>query len=133
MGYTHGWAQTRPFTDLEWAAVRRDISRICRLAGAFLQLSGPAPGNGPLVVDGIGEDGYETFRLCQNGREHAFCKTERRPFDVVVTASLCYLASVWGNYDVHGDGNEEDFAAGLALARQALPDQADRLARPVLE
>lgn len=49
----------------------------------------------------------------------AFCKTARKPYDVVVTAVLTYLAADWG-FEVSSDGDVPDWDLGVKLAEEAL-------------
>lgn len=93
--------------------------------------------------NGLGEDGHETFILFQNRapllphqdkarRGWDFCKTARKPYDVAVTACLCYLESVYpGQISAESDGAAEDWQDGLALARRALPEKGNMLRIPL--
>ena len=51
-----------------------------------------------------------------------FCKTAAKPYDLVVTAILV-LAEHFseGHFKVSSDGDPEDWAEGLALAREVVP------------
>lgn len=80
-----------------------------------------------------GDMGHETFifadqrSLPYEGADPdrlgwAFCKTARKPYDVVVTAVLTYLAADWG-FEVSSDGDVPDWEAGVALAEEALARQ----------
>lgn len=135
MGYSHGWQQTRQPDDAQWAIIRTDVLAIMDASGVPLAgpdgtaSSLPGPDGGAIHFDGVGADVYETFRIMQNGGENGFCKTERRPYDVVVAAILCYLGSITGLYEVHVY-DDDDYAAGLALAKRALPQHAERLRVP---
>jgi hypothetical protein len=135
MGYSHGWnRQIRP-DDAQWATIRTDALAIMQASGVPLAgpdgtaASLPGPDGGAIHFDGVGADAYETFRITQSGDDREFCKTERRPYDAVVAAVLCYLGSVTGLYEVHVF-DEDDYADGLALARRALPQHAERLRVP---
>lgn len=48
-----------------------------------------------------------------------FCKTARKPYDVVVTACLTFLQADYG-FEVSSDGDVADWDAGVALAEKAL-------------
>jgi hypothetical protein len=106
------------------------------------------PGTSPEVTDkqvffnGIGDDSCETFGLYrvrppkeswQSRRGGDFCKTYRRPYDLAVTAALCYLATVPdpGSHSVSSDGHGRNFLDGLAEARRALPRYANILDIPM--
>jgi len=135
MGYTHGWQQTGRPDDAEWATIRKDVLAIMQASGMPLAgpdgtaASLPGPDGGDIYFNGVGDDGYETFHIAQDGTDNGFCKTQKRAYDVVVAAILCYLGSVTGLYEIHVF-DEDDYAAGLALALRALPHHAERLRVP---
>lgn len=52
----------------------------------------------------------------------AFCKTARKPYDVVVTAVLTFLHADWG-FDVSSDGDVPEWEAGVKLAEEAIGRQ----------
>jgi hypothetical protein len=66
----------------------------------------------------------------QSKRGNDFCKTARKPYDVAVTATLCYLATVAESHTVSSDGHGRDWLAGLEEARRALPRYGNRLDIP---
>jgi len=49
----------------------------------------------------------------------AFCKTARKPYDIVVTACLTYLAAAY-DFEVGSDGDVDDWDDGVKLAEEAL-------------
>lgn len=70
------------------------------------------------------DEDYETFFLRGTDEpEHpelrAFCKTEHRPYDVVVTAILISAAAHAGG-DVRSDGQWSNWSAGVALFEKAV-------------
>ena len=149
MGYTHYWTQTRSFTEDEWKDVSADIRTILNKAiaiGVPLADAYGHKGKRPsfnakqIMFNGVDftklggdDDSHETMVICRDKqRDHSeFCKTARKPYDVVVTACLCYLSSVTGAYDVSSDGYGVDFMAGLSLAQEALPEKANILDLPM--
>jgi hypothetical protein len=101
-----------------------------------------------------GDNSYETMGIDRMKRKPnypgdtargGFCKTERKPYDIAVTAVLCYLATVTRREDqathepimgseshfVRSDGDGSDFLAGLDLARKALPQYSNMLDIPM--
>jgi hypothetical protein len=60
----------------------------------------------------------------------AFCKTAYKPYDIVVTAALCYLATVAKTHAPTSDGEPDEWQPGLGLATAALPQFADVLDIP---
>jgi hypothetical protein len=91
--------------------------------------------------NGVGDDAAEIFCLnrkrppknpCER-RGWDFCKTYRRPYDLAVTAALCYLCTVPdpAAFTAGSDGHGKDFLEGLAEARRALPRYANILDIPM--
>lgn len=55
--------------------------------------------------NGIGDDGHETFYFDSREVGFNFCKTARKPYDVVVCKVLLYLKQYFGDaIDVRSDG-----------------------------
>ena len=152
MVYTHYWTQTRAFTAEEWTetteAIREIVSYTENMLAAPLGNGTGDPGTRPvfgageILFNGVGADSYETFAFSRKVLKgavgdgtcydsHGFCKTARKPYDVAVTATLCYLASVTGTHSVSSDGRGVDFVAGLNAARQAVPAKANMLDIPI--
>ncbi len=92
-----------------------------------------------IMFNGVGDASHETFSVSRvRGKSweggqlgHDFCKTARKPYDLAVTACLCYLSSVAGTFDVSSDGHGQDFVDGLRAAREALPEKANLLDIPL--
>jgi hypothetical protein len=64
---------------------------------------------------------HETFAIplrVSHLQDFDFCKTARKPYDVVVTGVLCILAEA--GLDVSSDGEAEDWEAGRAWAQGVL-------------
>lgn len=150
MGYTHYWTQVRDFTRDEWPEITGHISAILADAEENLDVlfangagdSGTRPDfeADTIMFNGSGDNGHETFaiyrtRLPKKDWESMlgwdFCKTARKPYDIAVTAALCYLASIPATHKVNSDGKGSDFLAGLALARHALPQFDNQLDIPM--
>ena len=54
------------------------------------------------------------------GQTFQFCKTSAKQYDIVVVALLCLVSATLGEFAVSSDGNDSDWAEGLALAKSAL-------------
>ena len=147
MGYTHYWTQSRAFNATDWAQIVADVNAILRAAEVtgivFGDASGDATESVPdvfkddsgahVMFNGLADESHETFSIDQkrapleswqakDRRGWGFCKTARKPYDVAVTACLIYLESVYpDHYSVSSDGDTDDWQAGIALARCALP------------
>lgn len=151
MGYTHYWTMTRDLTVDEWTEVQQDIGDILTY---IENVSGVPLGNGEgkrrsrptmdaagFMFNGIGDDAHETFGITRKRIKQweggtlggDFCKTARKPYDIAVTACLCYLDSCLEprGFDVSSDGHGRNFMDGLEAARQALPRKANVLDIPL--
>lgn len=135
MGYSHYWTHRRRFTNAEWTEITSDMLKIICASGVPVEEDPFSAGT--MLLNGVGADGYETFRVIQNRpleyneRGWDFCKTAQKPYDVIVTAILCYLESHWPkHFSVGSDGDVDDWAPGLALARKALPEKGNILDIP---
>lgn len=137
MGYTHYWSFTAPKRgetakiEKAYQAAIKDCARIAR---AYYTVNGglsgytahtPVGKYGGLKINGKGDDAHEEFSMREYFKENLepdkfnFCKTARKPYDVVVTACLIVLANALPkNFRVDSDGNKGDFVAGLDLARR---------------
>jgi len=158
MGYTHYWTHKRRFTKAEWLDVKTDIAEIvahAELDGVRIgSFGGEAAATVPTVdvwggqevigFNGYGDEACETFAIYQNRRPleewekngtigSDFCKTRQDPYDIAVTACLCYLESAYPEkFNVDSDGSAADWDAGLDLARRALPKLDNVLRMPRL-
>jgi hypothetical protein len=140
MGYTHYWTQTRDLTEQEFGdfigAARRIIQtaegKPTDTAGGYhtepVQICGgrgtgkPTLNKDELILNGNGPNlDHETFAINRVIDSDAwnFCKTARKPYDVVVTACLIVLAHDYG-FEVSSDGDVEEWEAGEKLVAQAL-------------
>jgi hypothetical protein len=72
-----------------------------------------------VMLNGNGPDlDHETFCIDPNPGSD-FCKTERKPYDVVVVACLTFLATDYG-FRVRSDGDHDELQAGVDLCCKAL-------------
>lgn len=80
--------------------------------------------------NGVGKDGFcETFTFTREANlDFNFCKTERKPYDDVVTACLIALKRAYGDkVEIGSDGDwESDWVAGRALYQMAIQETAIR-------
>ncbi len=126
MGYTHYWY----VKDIR--AVERALPQVARdlrdLLPQLPPLAGTDGTGAPTIEDreiafnGVRPDDYETFLLVPDPKEYtqterglfAFCKTERRPYDLAVQAALVLLkwhseAVAPDAVDLASDGNLVDW------------------------
>ncbi|WIN00021.1 hypothetical protein ACTOB_003696 [Actinoplanes oblitus] len=129
MGYTHYW-QYQPASAAYaavWPRIVADTRRILTEIGTTIALAGPDGTGTPLLdltegiaYNGARPDDFETFDLAPPGasdRPWGFCKTERRPYDLAVTATLlrCHLL-LPDEFGIGSDGNlDSDWAPAHKL------------------
>jgi hypothetical protein len=123
MGYTHYWKQTRNLTPAEMEDIAGVIHKINDSTDVLIcGWNGEGePDLGPDLIrfNGPGDEGHETFYIGPDKISFAYCKTERKPYDIVVTALLTVLAADYG-FGVSSDGNLGDWEHGVRLASKAM-------------
>jgi len=85
-------------------------------------------------LNGVGDGACETFRLARAVSGYEWCKTDRRPYDAVVTAVLVLAqAHALGWLAITSDGTPADWEPGLRLLGEAFgPDPRWRVPPGVL-
>lgn len=140
MGYTHYWRVNSvrgKSAEIE-TVYRRAIQDCQRVAHAYnracaakgdtdARLSGytahaKVGSYGGLNLNGKGDLAHESFTFREHFNENEafnFCKTARKPYDIVVTACLAILKHRLGDaIEVSSDGDASDWSAGVKLARK---------------
>ena len=111
MGYTSYW-DTRKCTEADHAGFQSALPIIRDLVKqheAILCYEHDVPDKPPLIspaeiqFNGRGKAGYETF-LFQLEPEWAFCKTDRRPYDLPVCECLLVLKAYMPKLSISSDG-----------------------------
>lgn len=135
MGYTHYFTFVAPKrgsaakTEKAYQAAVLVCQKIVKTyADEHGGISGFAAHTMPGTYGGLCVNGSQNSGMCEDFvlREHFkqneqgnFCKTNRLPYDTVVTACLCVLALYLDkNIIVNSDGNSHDWIGGLELARR---------------
>ena len=126
MGYTHYYHIQDITKPLMTSEIAQDIESIIMASEIPLGDGSDEPDSQPILehdlvqVNGIGDEGHET--LCYppdfewNRKVHrpeslgsSFCKTARKPYDVVVCAALLAIKHHLGdNVEIHSDGDFDD-------------------------
>lgn len=133
MGYTHYWERRTGEHDAvkfgEFARVAAIVVELATKRGVKI---GDALGEGkPYVINeqkialnGVGAESHESFVIARGssefGGEFDFCKTNEKPYDVVVVAILVLYKYFFPEVVFSSDGGLADLQAGLALVREAL-------------
>lgn len=140
MGYTHYWKSSKPFTQKAWDELTTMLREAARTSDIPLAYEFDEPQLEPQLdtdtirFNGVGVDGLETFLLL---RDHVssfdFCKTNRKPYDVFVVATLICATALNGSFSWSSDGRDDDHDDGIRLAARMLEmDEATLRATPWL-
>ena len=132
MGYTHYW-RLGPF--IEEKSYKKALTECRKIIKASPVPLGNAYGDGKpklnngVWINGVGEDGHETFALGSipiresGGSDPGFnfCKTARKPYDLIVVACLLVLHDRLGeSVGVSSDGEPHEWEAGREFASKVL-------------
>ena len=117
MGYTHYFnfkEDIKTFSE----NVLKDINRISNDYKSIIRYESDSVEK-PLIttteihLNGIEDDGYETFILTSNAIDFNFCKTAEKPYDLPVCEILLILKHYYkDNFDLRSDGfsiSKQDF------------------------
>jgi hypothetical protein len=140
MGYTHYWRFKAPprakgamlkAEKRYKAALKKCAKLVYSYATDYGGVSGftahtKAGTYGGLKFNGSRENGHEDFYMLEHFRDAlqrgGFCKTDKKPYDVLVVACLCILAHELPELiSVDSDGNSAGWSAGAALAGVPVP------------
>ncbi len=132
IGYTHYFPQLRPLTDEEWNGITADIKALCAASPVTLCNGSGDIGSDPEFLvgaiafngeDNMNDDAHETFWLPKSDTDFNFCKTARKPYDLIVTAALCAVNHRAPHaFRIGSDGDIEDWQDGLEFAQKTLND-----------
>lgn len=123
MGFSHYWKRpNKPVPAKAWDAFTNDVRKIFKAHEGLIAREYDLPDRAPVVDDtevrfnGIGDDGHETFRLTRDFEpcawrsrdpQFSFIKTERKPYNQVVTSVLSCVEHHLGDiFDVSSDGDD---------------------------
>lgn len=120
MGYTHYWEfkegiAPKDFENGEnkFAKAAELIRKACKkvtemgieIADGTGEGGEPTIDNYAVVFNGKGDESYETFAIEANEGEWACCKTQKKPYDLLVCVSLLAFKEVFGDdFSYKSDG-----------------------------
>jgi len=129
MGYTHYWKiprvldeklfkilseELRTATGLlptKSKSAQQDNEGVIYLAGGNGE-GEPIFDNSKIVFNGQDDLSHETFAILQRGNDDfEFCKTARKPYDLMVCFSLLRLKHHFPEADISSDGGAKDWSA----------------------
>lgn len=142
MGHTHYWDINRNGNQEQWTRGILAAARIIQASPVLLANACGEEGTQPefsdsgLFFNGVEDDAHESMILPSvvanveappwrqdENPVFNFCKTARKPYDVVVTAVLATLRAYAPDcVTVSSDGDECDWRDGVNLARRVLGD-----------
>jgi hypothetical protein len=153
MGYTHYWTRPKTIPVMKFSLWTEDVRAILLATHDKIAICGPM-GNGPPVIrsDEVALNGteegdlaHDTFQvprvfLSEPGSIVGprrpcgdFTKTERKPYDLVVVASLIRLKLHVPKVRLSSDGDSADWGRGVDLCTQVFgeghetPDGIDKV------
>lgn len=117
MGYTHYWTP-KNFTQKQWdkytetcIKLKSKLPKDIKIAGGdgTLGKSRPEFNKENVWFNGLGDDSHETFSINGDPKRNAwdFCKTERKPYDLLVVACLIAAWKILG-FEFSSDGYNND-------------------------
>lgn len=123
MGYTHYWrGHGKSFSDEQWAQVQEGYRKLREALPEDVKIHDESK-SGRIMFNGVGEEGHETFLLELKPKNFEFCKTARKPYDLLVCATLLLAEHhAPGVLEISSDGDREEWSFPLAWARGVLED-----------
>lgn len=158
MGYTHYWQRIKQdHNSIVWKKFVKDCIELSKLSHLYFadlgngtgEESSPEFTNNSICFNGLDADAHETFLLTRKyikgtyeekkeKYQFNFCKTARKPYDIMVCACLIlykyyFPTEVW----VSSDGDSEEWQPAFLFIFDTLEDKArairDALLDPLLE
>ena len=134
MGYTHYYHVPKDFYDAEWENfislclkfIRKLPSEI-KIAREYDDVDTEPEFNEKYVrFNGIEKEGHETFVVLKKGNsDFNFCKTARKPYDLMVCACLIALKYCVPHVKVNSDGEAEDWEEAFKFFNEVEGTQLD--------
>jgi hypothetical protein len=129
MGYTHFFPHTQT-SDKKWPNIVNDCHKLLKSLPKEIRIAGwngygrPEFDDEKIVFNGcIEEDNnYETFSLLKKGsRKLHFCKTQRKPYDLLVCSCLLvYKYYSPDTIELTSNGNIEDWQSSIDFVSNTL-------------
>lgn len=129
MGYTHYWngngskrdvSKFAEFSTVARIAIDLATSRGIELGDLMGEGGEPEVTEKRVAFNGVGDDSHESFVVTPDQTDFEFCKTNYKPYDVVVVAVLVLFKHFFPEIKFSSDGDLSELAEGVALASEAL-------------
>lgn len=136
MGYTHYWTVTKTPDLPARQRLAADVAELIDRLGIDVAFEFDKPSTRPVVsadmirFNGIGEAGHETFMLDWTDPRGDFCKTARKPYDLLVAATLLlarYYTAGQQAFSFSSDGESADFEEARRRIDQILDIEIEDL------
>jgi hypothetical protein len=138
MGYTHYWEQKEEATRKEVAQVLKEIRIMHKTLPAYSKTADAIYGDEELKLCGGGGTGapefnkdgicfngdetknhdHETFAVNFNSTEFEFCKTARKPYDMMACLCLLSLENNIPSFSYSSDGDKGDWKPAVDFYRK---------------
>ena len=123
MGYTHSWTVGKDVSDKTWKQFTGFVKQLIMASDVTIRNgqgeNGPEIGNKEIWLNGDAscDEDHETFMIHRGSQSSDFCKTARKPYDVVVVASLAVAHNLGIITEWSSNGKKElgDFDNAMAL------------------
>lgn len=128
MGYTHHWTTHRDLTENEWEHITSEVWTLLEhhlppglcLTKQYGTQEAPQVDENRIQFNGCGEFGHESFIL-DRAQHDDFCKTARKPYDLVVAAVLIVVAGIAEDaITVRSNGGPKDWQPALDWVNDVL-------------
>jgi|DEB0MinimDraft_10_1074344.scaffolds.fasta_scaffold05941_2 hypothetical protein len=112
MGYTNYWHKYNDFTESEWKQIKEEFNYIKEVVGFLIKDEST---DDIIKFNGIGDNGHEDFYLNREARtpfdktyegqdvSFDFCKTNEKPYDIVVWHLLTFINRICPNFAISRD------------------------------
>jgi hypothetical protein len=112
MGYTNYWHKYNDFTEVEWKQIKDEFEYIKDVVGHLIVDESTED---IIKFNGIGENQHEDFYLNKEARtpfdktyagqdvSFDFCKTNSKPYDIVVWHLLTFINRICPNFAISRD------------------------------
>ncbi len=139
MGYTHYWEQHKNLDEKTWNKFVTAVNEMYKLLPKFSTSSGsyysevplklvggdeeintlPLFDNSNIIFNGYLENGHEGFYLTNEVQEYSFCKTNRKPYDLMVQVTLLlYKHYFKKDVSISSDGIQKEWVQAFELVKQ---------------
>lgn len=113
MGYTHYWKNVK-FSDSGFKSYKDMVALLIKNLPKSVQVENDLNPELPMVgtfvrFNGVGELSHETFLIQQENSDFEFCKTNRKPYDLLVCGSLILASLFADSGEISSDGIGEPY------------------------